>query len=232
MRTALACFLLLTQCEVSAFGSNPVVIGGSSGGTSQGGHACAEPDDARRAREGGPEACASHCRIDVASGETNCDEVSLGDVRPGLATLDMSSDDGVLLTFEICDPSGYVMQISDSPTARPEGGDQGSTSHDADLALEGTTLALRAATGSGVSPSSVAGFVSATGCSTRTIVLADQIAYLVETTAGMCGTGMLRISPPTDAHGAPDARWYLGLTGSVDGTVTGSGVRSVDLCFW
>lgn len=233
MRTAclLHVALLLSQCEISAFGSEPMVIGGETSG-SQGGHACAEPDDARAAREGAPDACASHCHIDAMAGTTDCDEVGLGEARTTLATVNMGSDDGVLLTMEICDPSGTVFQLSDSPTARAGGGDDGSTSHNADLALDGTTLHLRAATGSEVDPSTVSSFVAATGCTTRTLAIADQIAYLVDSGAGLCGTGMLRIRPPTDEHGRPDALWYLSLAGSVDGQSTGSGLRSVDLCFW
>lgn len=233
MRTAclLHFALLLSQCEISAFGSDPIVLGSDTSG-SQGGHACAEPDDARAAREGAPETCASHCRIDVATGFTDCDEVSLDEAHPTLATLDMGSDDGVLLTLEICDPAGLVFQLSDSTGAHAGGGGDGSTSHDADLALDATTLHLRAATDSGVASSAVSSFVAATGCSTRTVVVADQIAYLVETGAGLCGTGMLRIRPPSDAHGTPDALWHLALAGSVDGATTGSGLRSVEMCFW
>jgi hypothetical protein len=233
MRTAclLHIALMLSQCEISAFGSEPLVLGGDTSG-SQGGHACAEPDDARAAREGAPDACASHCHIDALAHTTDCDEISLSESNPSLATLDMGSDDGALITMEICEPTGLVFQLSDSPTAHAGGGDAGSTSHDADIALDGTTLHLRAATGSSVPPSAVSSFVTATGCSTRTLVVADQIAYLVESGAGLCGTGMLRIRPPADDHGAPDALWYLSLAGSVDGQTSGSGLRSLDLCFW
>jgi hypothetical protein len=223
--------LFLSQCEISAFGSDPVVIGSDTSG-SQGGHACAEPDDARAAREEAPDSCASHCHIDVAAGTTDCDEITLGDPRTSLATIDMGHDDGVLITLEICDPTGLTFQIADSPTAHGGGGDDGSTSHDADIALDGTTLHLRAATGSGVDASNVNGFVASTGCSTRTIVLADQLAYLVESGAGLCGTAVLRINPPTDEHGTPDALWYLSTAGSVDGQTAGSGVRSAELCFY
>ena len=223
--------LMLSQCEISAFGSDPIVLGADTTG-SQNGHACAEPDDARVAREGAPDSCASHCRIDVTAGTTDCDQVTIDAERPTLATINMRSDDGVLITLEVCDPTGIAFQIADSPTAHAGGGDDGSTSHDADLALDGTTLHLRAATGSAVPPSSVTSFVAATGCTRRTLAIADQIAYVVDTGAGLCGTRMLRIDPPTDEHGTPDARWYLSTSGSVDGRTSGSGVRSVELCFW
>jgi hypothetical protein len=223
--------VLVPGCEVSLFGSDPIVVIGDHTG-SEGGHACTEPDDARRARAEMPDSCAEHCRIDVVAGTTNCDEVALSAARPGLATLDMSSDDGVLMTFEICEPTGYALQMSDSPTALPDGGDGGSTSHNADLALEGTSLKMRAATHSTVEPSTLEGFLPEGECSTRTIVVADQIAYLLESRRGLCGTGMFRNNPPTDDRGAPDALWYLSMDGSLDGTRPGSGVRSVELCFW
>src|SRR5881392_3309200 len=91
--------LLLSQCEISAFGSDPLVIGGDTSG-SQGGHACAEPDDARAAREGAPDACATHCHIDIANGTSDCDEVGFEAAHPGVAIVDMGSDDGVLMTVE------------------------------------------------------------------------------------------------------------------------------------
>jgi hypothetical protein len=223
--------MLLSQCEISAFGSDPIVLGQDTSG-SQNGHACSEPDDARAAREESPDSCASHCHVDVANGTTDCESLTIDPSRTSLATIDMRGDDGVLITIEVCDPSGLAFQIADSPTAHATGGDDGSTSHDADIALDATTLHLRAATGSGVPESSIASFVAATGCTRRTFALADQLAYVVDTGAGLCGTGMLRINPPTDAHGAPDARWYLSVAGSVDGHTPGSGVRSVELCFW
>jgi hypothetical protein len=233
---ALGCLLalavLIPGCEISLFGSDPIVVIGDNGAGSEGGHACTEPDDAARAREEMPDSCAEHCRIDVTAGTTNCDEISLSSERPTLATLDMSSDDGVLMTFEICEPAGYVLQIGDSATSRADGGDEGSTSHNADLALDGTSLRLRAATSSSVQPSTIEGFVPEGECSTRTIIVADQIAYLLDSRRGLCGTGMFRINPPTDDHGAPDSLWYVSLAGSLDGTRPGSGVRSVDLCFW
>jgi hypothetical protein len=232
---ALGCFvalvLLVPGCEVSVFGSDPIVIIGDHTG-SEGGHACTEPDDARRARDEMPDSCAEHCRIDAVAGTTNCDEISLSADRPSLATLDMSGDDGVLMTFEICQPTGYVLQIGDSSTTLPDGGDGGSSSHNADLSLEGTTVHLRAATSSSVDPSTVESFLPAEECSTRTIIVSDQIAFLLESRRGLCGTGMLRINPPTDELGSPDSLWYVSLAGSLDGSRPGSGVRSVELCFW
>jgi hypothetical protein len=61
--------------------------------------------------------------------------------------------------------------------------------------------------------------------------LADQIAFLLESRRGLRG-GMFRINPHTDDASTPDSLWYLSLAGSLDGAQPGSGVRSVDLCFW
>ena len=91
---------------------------------------------------------------------------------------------------------------------------------------------MRASAGSEVPSSTVESFVPESGCHERTVVISDQLVFLVEADAGLCGTGMLRIDPPIDAEGTPDARWYLALAGSIDGSASGSGVRSASLCFW
>lgn len=238
--------LVAGGCEVSFFGGSPVTVisasGDSAGGTQA--RACGEPDDARRARQDA-EACADRCVIRAASEEEragaagarfvtegDCDAVTLGAPSEGVATLDLGSADGVVLTVEICDPEGTVMQLADSPSAAPGGGDAGDSAHDADVSLVDQALTVRASASTGVEPSTVQSFVPESGCHERTLVIADQIVFLVEPDAGLCGTGMLRIDPPVDAEGAPDARWYLALAGSVDGAAAGSGLRRASLCFW
>jgi hypothetical protein len=224
-------------CEVSVFGSDPIVVvgEGTSGGTREA-HACEEPEDSRHAREEGDDACDERCVIDaeaLAAGTLppGCERVALGE-RPGTYVLDLSSHDGVVAELEICDPSGTVLQVSDSPTGAPGGGDAGSSAHDADVLLSGTALHLRASTTAAVPESLVEGWIATTGCSTRSIVLSEQLAWLVDTERGLCGSGMFRISPPVDAEGAPDALFHFATRGSVDGAATGSGLRSVELCFW
>lgn len=220
-------------CTISAFGSDPVNVFGGAEVAPGGGaaRACGEPDDARaaRTREGG---CGERCTIDVAAGTTDCETVTMGAPREGVATIDMHTADGVAITIEVCDPSGTAMHVADSPTAAPGGGDGGTSSHNASLLLEGTTLTVRASAGSDIEASTVQGFVTTAGCTERTIVISDQIVFLVEQDAGLCGPGMLRIDPPTDAVGTRDALWYLATAGSVDGARSGSGLRSASLCFW
>ncbi|UJR79933.1 hypothetical protein [Sandaracinus amylolyticus] len=225
---------LCAGCEVSFFGGEPVRFGGSdTGGIPAGAEArpCGEPDDARAARTN-EDGCSERCRIEPGATEITCDAVTLGTPRENVATLDLGSSDGVVITLEICDPTGTVLQISDSPTADADGGDAGSSSHDADVMLVDTTLTVRASQSANLEPSSARNFVPASGCHERTIVIADQIVYLVEADAGLCGTGTLRIDPPTDDEGAPDAKWYLALGGTVDGAQSGNGLRGATLCFW
>jgi hypothetical protein len=231
VRLCVGAAALLAGCQISVMGGEPITLIGrsdvGSGGTTL---ACGEPDDARRAREadGG---CPDACAIDVAAGTTDCENVRLDEVRQGVATIDLHDVDGAIITLEICDPTGVAFQIADSRTADGDGGDAGTSSHDAHVLLDGTTLHVHASEGSGVEPSTVSGWIPMAGCSTRTLVMEDQLVYLVEADAGVCGTGLLRVDPPADAEGSPDALWYF-AAGTIDGTQAGSGVRSARLCFW
>jgi hypothetical protein len=240
----LALALCITACEVSVFGSDPIVIIGehSAGGT-EWAHSCEEPEASREARAAvasgsadGETGCTLRCVLSgEGAGECDAAEAMLdeaGAARPGLVQLDLHDHEGVILTVEVCDPTGTVLQLGDSPTNAAGGGDAGSSSHDTDMVLVGTTLSIRPATAAETPASAVEGFVAETGCTTRTLVISEMLVYLVEPDVGLCGPGMFRIDPPTDAEGSPDARWYLSTAGSLDGTATGSGLRRIDACFW
>jgi hypothetical protein len=230
---AIVTAMLAAGCHISVMGGDPItIIGGEpAAGGMRAGRRCGEPDDARRARTR-EDGCAARCRIDVAERTTDCEAVRMDTPRAGVATLDLSGHDGVIVTVEVCDPTGHVFQLADSPTSDADGGDAGTSAHDASVLLEATTLQLYASEGSGVPRSSARHWVAERGCSNRTLVLADQLVYLVEGDAGLCGSGMLRVNPPTDAEGTPDALWYLALAGTADGSRSGSGLRSVTLCYW
>lgn len=224
-------------CEVSVFGSDPIVVvpEGTAGGTREA-HACEEPADARTAREEGDDGCDVRCVIDaemLAAGTLppECERVAAG-ARPGLYAIDVSSHDGVIVEMEICDPTGTVFQISDSSTGAPGGGDAGTTAHDADVLLDATSLHVRASTAAETPESLVESFVGAAGCSTRRMVLAEQTFWLLDNQVGLCGSGMFRNMPPVDSDGTPDALWHLAANASVDGAATGTGLRSVEICFW
>lgn len=232
-RAALALSALLASCTVSVFGSDEITIIGAQAPGGEGGQACSETDDARRARED-PERCVAHCAIG-AGGELagGCSYLEASEERDGLVTLDMSEADGVVIELEVCDPSGVVFQIADSPTADADGGDGGTSSHDASVLLEGTTLHVRASEGSGIDPSEARNYVAATGCATRTLVIADRIAYMVDAERGLCGDAMFRIDPPDDTEGAPDSLFHIAIGSAVDGSATGGeGFRSAALCFF
>ncbi len=217
--------LTAAGCEVSVFGGAPVsLLGGGSVESGGEARACSEPDDARAARTA-PGGCEDRCTIDVVAGTTDCEEVTLGAPHDGTARLDLHAADGLSMTLEICGPTGTVFELSDA--AAPA-----RSAHDATIALEGTTLRVDGTEGSGVETSRVTGWIPATGCVERTLVVADQLVYLVENDVGLCGPALLRLMPPSDAEGTPDALWHLALAGRVDGTASGGGLRRASLCFW
>ncbi len=230
-------------CEVSVFGSEPIVIIGehSAGGT-EWAHACEEPEASREARAAiaagdgdGDSGCTLRCVL-VGEGAGECEAArrSPRESEPaaGPIELDLHDHEGVILTLEICDPRGTVLQLGDSATTAAGGGDGGTSSHDADLSVTGTTLTLRPASTAETPASEVSAWIAAEGCTVRTLVLAEQLVHLVENDVGLCGPGLFRVDPPTDAEGSPDALWYLSAEGSLDGTAPGSGVRRVEACFW
>lgn len=225
--------VLLASCTVSVFGSDEITIIGAQAPGGEGGQACGETDDALRARED-PERCVAHCAVGPGGELAGaCSYLEASDEREGLLTLDMSEADGVVIELEVCDPSGVVFQVADSPTADADGGDAGTSSHDASVLLEGTTLHVRASEGSDIPASEARNYVAATGCTTRTIVLADRIAYMVDAERGLCGDAMFRIDPPDDTEGTPDSLFHMAIGSAVDGSAPGGqGFRSAALCFF
>jgi hypothetical protein len=228
------CCVLIAGCEVSLFGSEPITLaGGTSAGGTASAYSCEEPDAARAARAEADEeeGCVTRCRWEA--GEAfECRSAVAREDRSSVIEVDLHDADGLLLTVEVCDPDGVAFQLSDSVSGSSTGGDAGDSAHDADVILVGNTLHVRASSGADTAPSEVREFVTEEGCSTRTLVISEQVAYLVDQERGLCGPGLFRIDPPTDAEGTPDAHWYLGTEGSVDGAAEGSGLRSADFCFW
>lgn len=135
------------------------------------------------------------------------------------------------ICFTACDPSGWTLHVADSPSCNGYGGDGSDFSNDAELQLNGTTLALYASDhGGSTSLGSAAGFVSASGCSQRVVTVEDQAIYTSETFE-VESEYSLRIDPPSDTQGSPDALWYLSFDGVVaGGSRTGSGITSAFVC--
>jgi hypothetical protein len=193
---------------------------------------CGEPQAARRARIA-RQGCLERCSLVYGELSAGCSFVTAGELRAGVATLNMHGLSGVSLRVRVCDPAGINMHLADSPTAVLEGGDAGSSDNDAQLILDGASLTIRPSEAMNIQASRVENFVDASGCSMRTIEVADSAIYLVDEEVGLCGAGMLRIDPPTDPAGRPDALWYLALGTSVDGRgAAGRGLESVELCSW
>lgn len=219
-------------CTVSVFGSDEMTIIGAPAPGGEGGSACGEPDDARQAREDA-ERCVARCSIDAEGALSECPYIAASDAAGGRFTIDMSQSDGLIFQVEVCDPDGVVFQLADSPTADADGGDQGTSSHDASVLLDERTLILRPSENSDVDVSMARDFVAPSGCTTRTLVVADQIVYLVEPEHGLCGQAMLRIAPPDDLEGLPDSNFHLALGSALDGTSSGgSGFHGAELCFY
>jgi hypothetical protein len=183
-------------------------------------------------------ACEATCRFDAVAGTTTCGAptVDMVSLTPGSGTarLSMSDHSALVLTFEICDPTGIVFAVGDSPTNNGYGGDSGTTSHDAELHPVGTTLYLY---GNDLGPGMIAqldGWLPMSGCTTRHLLLRDQ---RIETCAGAMeaawsGPNLLRIDPPPATEGVPDAYWYLGLGRTyANAARSGTGLRAVTLCF-
>ena len=128
--------------------------------------------------------------------------------------------------------------IRDSRTGNGWGGDTGSSSNDAELHLNGG--AQGAATYVYSSDERPAGHepllatdastYADSRCAVRTFYVADgQVA--IDDGFSVCSPALLRIDPPADREGAPDAAFWIGIHRTVDDpSRTGSGVRRVTFC--
>lgn len=234
-----------SACEVSVFGSEPIVLAGGVGAVTRGGEttACSEPEDLQRAREGlergsvasgDADVCAFRCvfvdgALDPAS-EGTCAVVTAED--GGKHRLDMHRADGLIVRMEACRET--VLHLGDTASARHDGSDDPTSAHDASVLVASGELHLWPAYGAGIGASHVSGFVpvsSAEGCPQRTLELTDGLVYVHDVERGVCGPSMPRIDPPTDAPARPDSTWYLALGRTLDGARSGDVPRWVELCF-
>jgi hypothetical protein len=189
--------------------------------------------DAAEADAGMVAPCAFSCSFDFAGGSTDCGSgaitfqlLSPGD--PSVLRADMSGMTSLEATIEVCDPVGPVFQIADSATNGLLKSDTGTTSNDAHLLLRGSDLEFfRNDFGTG--SQSFADYVSASGCSTRTIVVADQRIELGGQT--ILDPAALRLDPPNDLEGSADRLWYLGINRVVDTAASDEGSGLVDMTF-
>jgi hypothetical protein len=146
------------------------------------------------------------------------------------ATIDMTGFSSVQITLEACDVTGWVFHVGDSPTNDGFGGDSGSSSNDAELQVYLGNLAVYGNDSFGGVRLSETAALPTSGCGTYEITLSDQ--RVMTPTMMAMGAELLRIDPPTDAEGTPDALWYLGANRTyANATRTGTGLRSLALCF-
>jgi len=182
-----------------------------------------------------PAACAFTCVDDYAGMSTTCGAgpitfalFSPGD--PHVLRADLAGLTSLEATIEVCDPVGPVFQIADSATNKRVKGDTGEASNDAHVLLLDSTLEFHRSD-YGVGSDLNVGFVPATGCSTRTITVADRLVQAPPTLA-ITEDAALRLDPPADAEGTPDRLWYLGInrTVNIGAPDEGSGLVRVTFC--
>jgi hypothetical protein len=175
------------------------------------------------------------CRIDAEAGTTDCPStlIALQRGAPGqlAARLDLRGMSSLELRATICDPQGMVLHVADSPTCNGYGGDSGSRSHDAELQLAGSALAVYAAdTMRGQQIMSVTDVVPGQGCHDSALWLADGEVRVAAPCQTMRSEHSLRLNPPSDQEGPADAEWYLGLNQVYTGGRRGAGLKSLQLC--
>jgi hypothetical protein len=146
----------------------------------------------------------------------------------------------LVLKAEVCGGAGYWLHVADSPTCNGGGGDDGSSSNDAEIvAVDGTLTAEVNDYGraEGEAAQAWAGVVPASGCAIVVMVLRDQrleFSSSAHPSTVHDTPYLLRIDPAMDDEaGEPDAVWYLGVHGVVGPSSpprVGSGANYVDIC--
>ncbi len=152
--------------------------------------------------------------------------------------LDMAGVSGFQLKATFQNPTGYVIDIGDSPTNDGIGGDEGTTCHNAEIRLQGALMTVFGNEESPVVLLPQTSVIAASGSSELRLLVEDgRIAEAPERSATtVVSPYALRLDPPpcSPPLGTPDAIWYLGLNRVVDLTNsperTGSGLLTATLC--
>lgn len=187
--------------------------------------------------DAGPTPCAYTCEVDLVAGSTTCTGTVSGSVTTGTftATIDMSGREELEWTTTLCDPVDWVVHITDSPSGNGGGGDATQFSNDAEAQLVGTGLdVITNDLDPGGSASRIhtdPAYVPAAGCTTFTWTVRDQFFGSDLGAVAVSSPYILRIDPPTDPEGAPDALWYIGLNRTYGSAArVGTGVTRSTLC--
>lgn len=177
--------------------------------------------------------CSYQCSVTTA-GVTCTDPITLVSADGAARTLrvDMRGRDRLHLLLMVCDSTGWTFHLGDSVTNDGDGGDAGSSSHDAELQIRDRAFSVFDSDEGPIdetwtNPETLA----ASGCSSVDIeVRTDEVRfdpgdYRVDSPY------LFSIDPPSDAEGAPDATWYIGLNRTWgNATRSGTGLVEAHLC--
>jgi hypothetical protein len=197
----------------------------------------AEPGDG--AVDGMPDAspCGFSCEIQYTSNVTTCgaSPITYMLIAPGdpfVLRADLTGYSSLEVALEVCDPTGIVFQLADSPSSTLVRGDGGDFSNNAHLVIETTAVTVFPNDDGPVSPlDTVTDYLAASGCTTRTLTVSDQS---ISDSEGLqiSSPYALRLSPPSDALGTPDRIWYIGINRvvRVSSIETGLGLATARFC--
>ena len=183
-----------------------------------------------------PPACAFSCTVDLTSDGATCaglpSAVASGEY---ITTLNMGAYTSLTMTAMVCNPTGWIFDLADSPTDNGFGGDAGTSMNDAEIQVQNGTFAVYANDYDNTALlNATPNYISSTGCTTITWLVLDQnFTSITPSGINLVSDGLLRINPPTDSPNPPDALWYLGLNVVVSGSGsgrTGTGVMNATLC--
>jgi hypothetical protein len=184
--------------------------------------------------EGSGEVCLYECTVNLEAGTSSCDgAVSVAAATSAMAgTIDMSGYHELSLSFEVCEPTQWVLHLADSDSSDGYGGDAGTSSNDAELYLLGSDLYVW---GSEACESTEhfhleSNFAPSSGCSEHLITVQDQGIASVAHALSLSSPCLLRIDPPEDDEGTPDAVWHVGLNRTFLEPRTGTGLTSATFC--
>jgi hypothetical protein len=188
----------------------------------------APPEDAGEA--GG---CVVSCEVTGTSAPCTAPFSVTSTTAGVVLRVDMTGHAEMQLEVEVCDPTGFLVHLADSPSCNGWSGDGGDFSNDAEVHTSGTGLyAYASDEGGSVNLLTLADYLPASGCANRTLLIGDQyLASADGSFARLDSPYLLRINPPADAEGTPDAIWYLGFGRSVGSSSrTGTGFSLAKIC--
>ena len=190
------------------------------------------------------------CTIDVGAGTDTCTDgivtVTTASGSQRVARIDQGSYLRMDAFVEYCNPSAWWIHFADSPTCNGYGGDAGTTEHDAEAQILGTTFGLYGTYNTGRSGSDLvytsASVVPVSGChQSQWTIYEDHLQFdddadaadspLVDVTSYYSFESAPYDEPDSeDSSGADASRWYVGINRTVGSAYRyGSGTGRV--CF-